>query len=313
MRFVVTATVDRDPGELEPILRERGLPGRVGIETWSRGVELSGDGDLATVERVLRAAAEWAGGTVRTITLRIEGTEVDLLYCLPRADFEAALAALPDDLDSVRRERDEWGRSWSGGRWTDSETGRATDEVHPTAPTAREILALFDQPQDRDWRAAHTYVERRATCADLVQAMAEAATPAQRRLLAHLFTLRARLCATAVPHLIDWLEDPDEHVAQDAADGLGLLLASIRNPGTLASAQRAAGAPLLRYARAHPAPFVLTALAVTAHGPARTYLEEVASDAERPQLQPYAARALRNLDWYASADNAGKAPPCRTG
>ena len=44
---------------------------------------------------VLRAAAEWAGPTVRSITLRVEGEEVDLLYCLPPADFESALAALP--------------------------------------------------------------------------------------------------------------------------------------------------------------------------------------------------------------------------
>ena len=312
MRFVVAATADRDPAELEPILHRRGVPGQVRLEPWRRGVELSGDGDMATVGCVLRAASEWAGPTVRSITLRVEGEEVDLLYCLPPADFESALAALPDDLDSVRQERDEWGRSWCHGRWTDSEAGRAGGEVHPEPPTARQILELFEGPQDRDWRAAHGSVERRATCADLVEAMALATTLRQRRLLAHLFTLRARPCPTAVLHLIDWLEDPDEHVARDAADALGLLLASIRNPGTLAAAQRAAGAPLLRYARAYPAPFVLTALGVTAHPPARAYLEELAADPDRPRLQPHALRALRNLDWYASPDNAGKAPPSRS-
>lgn len=118
---------------------------------------------------------------------------------------------------------------------------------------------------------------------------------------------------TVIPHLVQWLEDPDEHVARDAADGLGLLLASITRPCSLATAQSAAGAPLLRYARGHPAPFVLTALGVTAHEPARGYLEHLAAGGDRPQLQPYAVRALRSLDWYASPDNAGMAPPIWTG
>jgi hypothetical protein len=136
MRFVVAATVDRDPAELMPILQGRGVSSQVGIDPWPRGVELSGDGDLVTVERVLRAAAEWAGPGVRLITLRIEGEEVDLLYSLPGADFEAALAALPADVDAVRRHRDEWGRSWFRGRWTDwEEEDRITEEqIRPVPP-----------------------------------------------------------------------------------------------------------------------------------------------------------------------------------
>ena len=311
MKFAVEAASNADPARLQSILERRGVSGEVQVEPWARGVELSGSGDLPTAERTLRAAVEWAGPATNLVSLRIECKEVDLLYSLPRADFEAALAALPADVESFRQERDDWTRNWFRGRWTGvQEEYRLTEEEVRGAPlTAERILALLDPEDHRDWRPVQTYVKRWATCADLARALDLATTPIQRRLLAHLFTLRPRPCAAAIPHLVRWLEDPDEHVAHDAADGLGLLLTLIRSPQTLVAAQHAVGPPLFRYARAHPAPFVLTALGVTAHPPARTYLADLAADTARPQLQQYAARALRNFDWYASPGNAGRPPP----
>lgn len=275
------------------------------------GVGLPGNGDLPTAQRTLRAAVEWAGSRANLFSLRIEGEEVDLLYSLPGAEFEAALTALPADVESFRPGRDDWSRNWFRGRWTGTqEEYRLTQEELRAAPlTAERIVDLLDPVEPRDWRPVHAYMERRARCGDLVRAMELATRTTQRRRLAHLFTVRPRPCADAVPHLIRWLEDPDAHVALDAADALGVLLTLIRSPQNLAAAQRAAGPPLFRYAQAHPVPFVLTALGVTAHPPARRYLENLAGDAHRPELHEYAVRALRNFDWYASARNAGKRPP----
>lgn len=311
MKFAVEAASEADLAELTPILARRGVSGEVQIEPWCRGVELSGDGDLSTAQRTLRAAAEWAGPAANLVALRIEGEEVDLLYSLPCADLEAALAALPADVESFREDRDDWSRTWFRGRWTglQEEYRLSEEEIRAEPLTAERILDLLDPAEHRDWRPVHTYVERWATCADLVRAMDLATTTTQRRRLAHLFTLRPRPCAAAIPHLSRWLDDPDEHVAQDAADGLGVLLALIRSPQTLAAAQRAVGQPLFQYAQAHPAPFVLTALGVTAYPPARRYLEQLAVDADQPHLHGYAARALRNFDWYASPCNAGHTPP----
>lgn len=311
MRFAVEAASTADPARLKAILEERGVRGQVQIEPWCRGIELSGEGDLPAAERTLRAAVEWAGPRANLVSLRIEGEEADLLYSLPRADLEAALTALPADVESFRPERDDGFRNWFRGRWTGMEEEfRLTEEELRAAPlSAERLLTLLDPAEHRDWRPVHAYVERRAACADLVRAMELATTTAQRRRLAHLFTLRLRPCAAAIPHLIRWLEDPDEHVSLDAADGLGVVLTLIRSPERLAVAQRAAGPPLFRYAQAHPFPFVLTALGVTAHPPARAYLEDLAADADRPQLREYATRALRSFDWYASPRNAGRRPP----
>ena len=151
--------------------------------------------------------------------------------------------------------------------------------------------------------------EEEITCAELARAMALASTTAHRRVLAHLFTLRPEPCPETLPHLVRWLDDADEHVARDAADGLGLLLASIRSPQRLAAAQLAAGGPLFRYAQDHAVPFVLAALAVTAHQPARAYLQGLAADGARPLLQESAVTALRSFDWYASPHHAGQTPP----
>ncbi|MBO0745996.1 MAG: hypothetical protein J2P43_13325 [Candidatus Dormibacteraeota bacterium] len=311
MKFAVEAASDANPAELKRILEERGVSDAVQIEPWCRGIELSGDGDLPTAERTLRAAAEWAGPGATLVTLRIEREEVDLLYLLPCADFEAALAALPADVESFQPRRDDWLRNWFRGRWTgmEEEYRLTAEELRAASLTAERILDLLDPAEHRDWRPVQSSLERRATCADLVQAMELAATTTQRRRLAHLFTLRPRPCAAAIPHLIRWLGDPDEQVALDAADGLGVLLTLIGSPQRLAAAQRAAGPPLFDYAQAHPVPFVLTALGVTAHPPARAYLEDLAADAHRPQLREYAVRALRNFDWYASPRNAGTRPP----
>lgn len=273
--------------------------------------EIAGEGDTNTVVDALQEAASSAAAGAKLISVRVEGDEEDLLYSLPADGVEAALAALPADVDAFRPGHDEGFRNWFRGRWVgmDEELHLTEEEIRATPLTAERILNLLDPPEHRDWRPVQTCLERWASCAELARAMSRVTTRTQRRRLASVFTRRARPCRAAIPHLIRWLEDPDQQVAHDAADGLGVLLLTIRDPKSLIAAQRAAGEPLLRCARAHPAPFVLTALGVTAHPPARAFLEDLAVNAGDATLRLYAVRALRNFDWYRSPRHAGERPP----
>ena len=309
MKFVVETSSDANPAELESILEKRGLSGEVQVEIQERWVELAGDSDLAAAERVLRAAFDWIG-VEAWISLRIELDEDDLLYSLAPEYLEPALAALPGDVSSFRPGRDDGFRNWFRGRWMgmDDEVGLTMDELSTVPLTADRILDLLDPPEHRDWRPVQWSLERWAKCADVVQAMSLAG-PSHRGRLAYLITRRGRSCSGATPFLIQWLEDPDPQVAEEAAIALGRQLARTRSPQRLAAAQQAAGPPLLRYAQAHPGPLVLTALGVTAYLPARAYLEDVVANPADDLQRRYAVRALQNLDWYSSPQNAGKRPP----
>lgn len=187
------------------------------------GDETPGEGGFESAERALRAAVASAGGDLTLVALRIVGEEEDLLYQVPvRRDFEAALAALPADVEAFRPDVDDGFRNWFRGRWTGmaEEWELTEEEIRGTTLTAERILALLDPPEHRDWRPVQHCVERWAKCADLVEAMDLATTVIHRRRLAYLFTHRRRPCAAALPRLAAWLDDPDPQVAADAEDAL---------------------------------------------------------------------------------------------
>jgi hypothetical protein len=237
------------------------------------------------------------------------------MVTVPCDDWQRAAEALREDILAFRDEADPF-RSWFQGQWMGQrDEYTLTEQELSSAPlTPARILAFLEPPMYRDWRPIQSYVARHASCAQLVQAMVAAQTSNQKWRLAYAFNRRRRSCEAAIRHLIEWLQDADRRVREEAADSLGELVLAVRDRRSRAHWGERAGAALLTYVTDHPSDnlyFARTALGATGYEPARFYLEELArtgSGSERDGAE----RALRNLNEAGLASAAREGQLIRT-
>ncbi len=284
------------------------LEGTVRRDTWPDDLELQASGDLEfpRLVRAIRAVGTALCPEDVSIPVRIvRGLSVaDLLFAIPCDDLERAAKGVPDDIRPYEDEAEPF-RHWFRGQWMGAdEENRLTEEELSSAPlTAKRILSFLDPPDSRDWRPIQHYLERHASCSQLVNAMATAQTSEQKWRLAYAFHRRGRSCEAAISHLIGWLGDVDRKVREEAADSLGGVVLAVRDHRKRAQLGQQAGAALLAYVNDRPEDnlyFARTALGATGYEPARSYLEELARKGSG-SVRESAERGLANLDQAALA------------
>ncbi len=186
---------------------------------------------------------------------------------------------------------------------SDDETTLTWEELSSGPLTPERILLYLDPPVPRDWRPIQSYLERHASCRQLVEAMDKAQTTRQKWRLAYAFHRRGRSCEAAIPHLIRWLSDADPRVREEAADSLGRVVLAVRHHVTRARWGHLAGEALLTHVIGHPDDnlyFARTALGAMGYEPARPYLEELALNGSG-QRRESAEIGLANLNEAALA------------
>jgi HEAT repeat protein len=82
-----------------------------------------------------------------------------------------------------------------------------------------EILRLLDEPTD-DRRFVKHQIIREAFLKDIIQALRISKSPLTRSILCDILRYRYRNAKTAIPVLIDCLDDPNWKVRSDAAEAL---------------------------------------------------------------------------------------------
>ena len=295
----------RSPDPLLAALTAAGvqLDSAVKTQSWPDNWELkaSQDLDFVQLEHAVAAVSSAVCPDEIAISVRVvrAGDSADLLFTIPCDDWQRAAAALREDILEFTDEADPF-RSWFQGRWMGQrDEDDLTEQELSSAPlTADRILAFLEPPVFRDWRPIQSYVARHASCEQLVQAMLAAQTSTQKWRLAYAFHRRSRSCEAAIRYLIEWLQDTDRRVREEAADSLGVLVLAVRGRRSRAHWSDRAGAALLTYVTDHPDDnlyFARTALGATGYEPARPYLEELArtrSGSERDSAE----RGLRNLN-----------------
>jgi len=316
MRLILEHGSARAPYPIVDALESQGLAvdAVVQRDTWPERLELQAEGDLdfgRLRDVVAKAMAATCPDEI-LLAVRIvrDPRKPDLLYSVPCDQREPAVAALESDVRAVTDDSDAF-RSWFRSRWMGrNEEDALTAEELATEPlTAKRILAYLDPHDFRDWRPIQHFIERHASCADLVSAMVLATTAAQKWRLAYAFNSRGRSCRDSVPELIRFLDDDDQRVREEAADSLGQVVIAVRGSDAT-RLKEAAGEALLGYVQAHPEDnlyFARTALGVTGYEAARPYLESIAVTGTG-QAQESARRGLDNLNAtsrQASASEAG--------
>ncbi len=295
----------RSPDRILAALTAAGvqLDSTVKTQSWPDNWELqaSKDLDFLQLEHAVAAVSSAACPDEIAISVRVvrAGDTADLLFTIPCDDWQRAADALREDILAFRGKADPF-RSWFRGQWMGQRDEDAlTEQELASAPlTPERILGFLEPSVFRDWRPIQSYVARHASCEQLVQAMVAAQTSTQKWRLAYAFNRRNRSCEAAIRHLIEWLQDADRRVREEAADSLGVLVLALRGRRSRAHWSHQAGAALLTYVTDHSDDnlyFARTALGATGYEPARSYLEELARTGSGSELDS-AERGLRNLN-----------------
>lgn len=85
--------------------------------------------------------------------------------------------------------------------------------------TAEEIVRLLEEPTD-DRRPLKHQIKREALLKNIIQALRISKTPLTRSILCDVIRYRYRHAKTAIPVLIECLDDPNEKVRSDSAEAL---------------------------------------------------------------------------------------------